>query len=226
VEHASRPRDPLRLSRRLWPSSFALCLACDWGGARQGSAEATQVPATALDPAGAVAEGGAAEPALSADGTARSGAACVTPRREPPPPVATPAAQCPADPETPPNLPSGQVRFSDAPGSPSVSVELAVDDTARTRGLMYRTAMDADRGMLFSWPREEPRSFWMRNTCIPLDMLFIAADGTIVGILEQVPTLNTAPRSVPCPAQHVLEVNAGWTRAHGVEPGQRVDLDT
>ncbi len=185
-----------------------------------------QVPSTALDRAGAVAEDGSADPALAADGTARSGAACVTPRREPPPPAAAPAMNCPADPETPPHLPMGQVRFSGAPGSPSVSVELAASDAARTRGLMYRTALGADRGMLFSWSREEPRSFWMRNTCIPLDMLFIAADGTIVGILEQVPTLNTLPRSVPCPAQHVLEVNAGWTRAHGIEPGQRVDLDT
>ena len=92
--------------------------------------------------------------------------------------------------------------------------------------LMYRTQLDADAGMLFSWDREQPRSFWMLNTCIPLDMLFIAADGTIVGILEQVPTMNTAPRGVPCAAQHVLEVNAGWTRQHGVVPGQKVSIES
>jgi uncharacterized membrane protein (UPF0127 family) len=91
---------------------------------------------------------------------------------------------------------------------------------------MYRTHLGADQGMLFSWEREEPRSFWMRNTCIPLDMLFIAKDGTVVGILEQVPTLNTLPREIPCPAQHVLELNAGWARQHGVEPGQHVDIET
>jgi uncharacterized membrane protein (UPF0127 family) len=107
-----------------------------------------------------------------------------------------------------------------------VSVELALDDASHTRGLMYRTQLDPDAGMLFSWSREQPRSFWMMNTCIPLDMLFIAADGTIVGILEQVPTLNTLPRGVPCAAQHVLEVNAGWTREHGVVPGQKVDIET
>jgi uncharacterized protein len=91
---------------------------------------------------------------------------------------------------------------------------------------MFRTKLDADAGMLFSWNKEQPRSFWMLNTCIPLDMLFIAADGTIVGILEQVPTLNTQPRGVPCAAAHVLEVNAGWTRLHGVAPGQKVDIET
>jgi uncharacterized protein len=123
-------------------------------------------------------------------------------------------------------LPTGQVRFVDAPSAPRVTVERALDDTTRARGLMYRTRLAADAGMLFSWNVEEPRSFWMLNTCIPLDMLFIAADGTIVGILEQVPTLNTLPRGVPCPAAHVLEVNAGWTRQHGIEPGQRVEFET
>jgi uncharacterized membrane protein (UPF0127 family) len=91
---------------------------------------------------------------------------------------------------------------------------------------MYRTSMDGDRGMLFSWEADAPRSFWMQNTCIPLDMLFIAADGTIAGILEQVPTLNTQPREVPCPVRHVLELNAGWARLHGVAPGQHVDFET
>lgn len=123
-------------------------------------------------------------------------------------------------------LPMGRVRFPDAPSAPSVSVERAETDAMRARGLMYRTSLDADAGMLFSWHEEEERSFWMRNTCIPLDMLFIAGDGTIVGILEQVPTLNTLPRGVPCPAMYVLEVNAGWTRQHGVTPGQRIEIET
>lgn len=140
--------------------------------------------------------------------------------------MAEPAARCPADPDGPLALPQGAVRFVDAPSAPRVSVERALDDAARARGLMYRTRLDADAGMLFSWDSESPRSFWMRNTCVPLDMLFIAADGTIVGILEQVPTLNTLPRAVPCPAQHVLEVNAGWTRQHGVAPGQKVEFET
>jgi len=162
----------------------------------------------------------------SASPAAATGDRCVTPLAEPPPPVAAPAARCPADPDGPLPLPQGAVRFADAPSAPRISVERALDDVARARGLMYRTRLDADAGMLFSWDTEAPRSFWMRNTCIPLDMLFIAADGTIVGILEQVPTLNTLPRGVPCPAKHVLEVNAGWTRQHGVVPGQKVEFET
>lgn len=89
---------------------------------------------------------------------------------------------------------------------------------------MYRTGMPVDTGMLFTFAAEEPRSFWMRNTCIPLDILFLDEQGTIVGILEQVPTLNTLPRHVPCPSKSVLELNAGWARAHGVEPGQSVTV--
>jgi uncharacterized membrane protein (UPF0127 family) len=87
---------------------------------------------------------------------------------------------------------------------------------------MYRTELEQDHGMLFSWNDEQPRSFWMHNTCIPLDMLFVAADSTIVGILEQLPTLNDEARSVTCPAAYVLELNAGWSRAHGIRPGQRI----
>jgi len=79
-------------------------------------------------------------------------------------------------------------------------------------------------GMIFVWQDERPRTFWMRNTCLPLDMLFLAKDGTIVGILEQVPTLNDRARSVGCPSAYVLEVNAGWTRKHGVTPGMKAQI--
>lgn len=157
---------------------------------------------------------------------ARPRAACVVPLAEPPPPAARPASRCPEDPVGDFDLPRGAVRFVEAAGKPEVSVELARDPRHRERGLMYRTRMGDGAGMLFSWSDERVRSFWMRNTCLPLDMLFIARDGTIVGILEQVPTLNEAPRSIPCPAMHVLEVNAGWVRAHGVRPGQKVVIDT
>jgi uncharacterized membrane protein (UPF0127 family) len=91
---------------------------------------------------------------------------------------------------------------------------------------MYRTEMPDDQGMLFSWESEQRRTFWMHDTCIPLDMLFIARDGTIVGILEEVPAMNDTPRAVPCPAAHVLEVNAGYTRAHGITPGQRLKIES
>jgi len=210
----------------------ALAFGCDLAGSRQAGSEKTTVPATSVaSPGGPGTEMGQRRGQQDVTGTvgARTAQApprCVVPRAEPAPAVVPVAAQCPPDPDAPPVLPGGQVRFSDAPSSPTVSVERAITDPARTRGLMYRTALGADQGMLFSWDRAEPRSFWMRNTCIPLDMLFIDGDGTVVGILEQVPTLNTLPRGVPCPAQHVLELNAGWARQHGVLPGQHVDFET
>jgi uncharacterized membrane protein (UPF0127 family) len=208
------------------PLAAVVGLGCDMAGPRHGPAEKTNAVATPAQPVG---HDSAAPPSRDADRGAAAGAAtdrCVVPRVEPPAPVASPAPRCPADPTGPLELPVGVVQFTDAPAAPRVVVELARDDAARTRGLMYRTRLDADAGMLFSWDGEQPRSFWMLNTCIPLDMLFIAGDGTIVGILEQVPTLNTAPRGVPCAAQHVLEVNAGWTRQHGVLPGQKVAFET
>jgi uncharacterized membrane protein (UPF0127 family) len=118
----------------------------------------------------------------------------------------------------------GRVTFEDAARKPRVDVELAQTDSNRQRGLMYRTRMGENEGMLFSWDAEAPRTFWMHNTCLPLDMLFIAKNGIIAGILEQVPVLNDDPRGIPCPVAHVLEVNAGWVRAHGVKPGQRVTI--
>jgi uncharacterized protein len=197
---------------------------CDMAGPRRGPAEKTNSgapqPAVAAEPPAPVSDGRPAPAGKPIPGR------CVLPRVEPPPTPANPAARCPPDPSGPLDLPRGAVQFTDAPSAPKIVVERALDDAARARGLMYRTQLDADAGMLFSWNEEEPRSFWMLNTCIPLDMLFIAADGTIVGILEQVPTLNTLPRAVPCAAAHVLEVNAGWTRQHGVLPGQKVDIES
>jgi hypothetical protein len=136
-----------------------------------------------------------------------------------------PAADCPAPDRPLGELRTGSLRFVDAKNAPVLRVERAETNDERMLGLMYRTAMDEDAGMVFSWPEEQPRSFWMKNTCLPLDMLFIDKDDFIVGILEQVPTLNEAPRRVACPASRVLEVNAGFCRRHGVAPGQRVAVD-
>lgn len=151
---------------------------------------------------------------------------CLVPLVEPAPPPSPPAEVCPPDPVAdPPSLPRARVVFPEAPGSPAVDVEWARTTSARQRGLMYRTSLGASDGMLFSWPDARPRSFWMHDTCLPLDMLFIASDGTITGILEQVPTLNDEPRGIPCPTQHVLEVNAGFTRAAGIRPGQQLRIE-
>lgn len=151
--------------------------------------------------------------------------ACLVPLPATPAPAAEPAAECPEDPGTNRTLDRGWVVFDEAPASPRVAVEHARTPASRQRGLMYRTSLGEDEGMLFTWPSEAVRSFWMRNTCLPLDMLFLSEEGVILGIVEQVPVLNDTPRSIPCPAAHVLEVNAGWCRAHGVEPGQHAAFD-
>jgi uncharacterized membrane protein (UPF0127 family) len=119
----------------------------------------------------------------------------------------------------------GWLTFPGAAGTPRIPVELAVGEDERERGLMYRRSLPEDQGMLFSWDDESDRAFWMHNTCIPLDMLFIAKDQTILGILEQVPAMNDSPRGIPCPVAHVLELNAGWTRAHGIVPGQKISVE-
>lgn len=146
-----------------------------------------------------------------------------------PPPA--PPGRCPASPDRPPELPRAAVTFPDAtsardggakPVAIDVEIAAAPDETAR--GLMYRTHMAEDQGMLFRLGERADHTFWMRNTCIPLDMMFIEDDGTIVGIAEGVPTLSDATTSVGCPSTHVLEVNAGWSRRHGVAPGQKVSL--
>jgi len=158
--------------------------------------------------------------------TPSSKAVCVIPMATEPPRRAPNALHCPADPQGPSELAHGYVVFPDAPGSPRLNVELARSEPEKARGLMYRTKLPDAQGMLFSWGgAEEPRMFWMRNTCIPLDMMFITRDGTIAGILEQVPTLNDEPRGVPCPAAYVLEVNAGWSRAHGIQSGTMVHFE-
>lgn len=105
----------------------------------------------------------------------------------------------------------------------TVKVEIARTEDETARGLMYRTSMPEAEGMIFAMDRRE-HTFWMRDTCLPLDMMFIDRDGTIVGIEESVPVLNDANRTVGCESTHVLEVNAGWSRRHGVKPGMKVRL--
>ncbi|MCI0437410.1 MAG: DUF192 domain-containing protein, partial [Gemmatimonadetes bacterium] len=105
-----------------------------------------------------------------------------------------------------------------------VALEVVNTPATRERGMMYRTALAEDHGMLFVFPDEVVRSFWMKNTLIPLDMLFIARDGRIVGIAADAVPLSMASRSVGQPSLYVLEVNGGWAARHGVRAGDRVEF--
>jgi len=104
-------------------------------------------------------------------------------------------------------------------------VEVAEQPPARMRGLMYRRSLGEDQGMLFVFDQRRVQRFWMKNTCLPLDMLFIDRDGLIVGIEENIPTLNERTYQVGCPSTFVLEMNAGWARRHGVRAGQQARFE-
>ena len=106
--------------------------------------------------------------------------------------------------------PNGQHRFT---------IELADTPGERARGLMYRRNMRTDHGMLFDFQVEQPVAFWMKNTPLPLDMLFIDATGTVVQIeADTVPFSETPVPSVQ-PVQAVLELNAGTSQSLGIAPG-------
>jgi uncharacterized membrane protein (UPF0127 family) len=103
-----------------------------------------------------------------------------------------------------------------------VRVEVVQTPEARAKGLMYRRHLDEDAGMLFLFEEAQPLTFWMRNTYIPLDMIFISSDWKIVGIVEKATPLTDTPRSVFGLSQYVLEVNAGFSFRHGLSAGNEV----
>ena len=107
-------------------------------------------------------------------------------------------------------------------GTHRFQVELAAEEAERSRGLMFRRELPEGRGMLFDFQREQELGFWMRNTYIPLDMIFIRADGTIRRIAANTEPLSE--RLVPSggPARYVLEVIGGTARKLGIEPGDKV----
>ena len=101
-------------------------------------------------------------------------------------------------------------------------VELADDPQERARGLMFRREMADEHGMLFDFGAEEPASFWMANTYIPLDMIFIKADGTIESIAERTTPLSQRSVTSNGPVRYVLEINGGLSDELGIEPGDKV----
>jgi uncharacterized membrane protein (UPF0127 family) len=148
-----------------------------------------------------------------------------TPEAAPAPVSRGPAANCPRDPGGAGMLRTVTIGVPEATaGATKIAAEVATHEEDRERGLMYRTSMPEDHGMIFDMQEHSIHRFWMRNTCIPLDMLFVERDGLVVGILENVPTMNDDERAVLCPSSYVLEMNAGWARRHGVRAGQRLTL--
>ena len=107
-------------------------------------------------------------------------------------------------------------------GEKTFTVEMAETPGQQSTGLMFRTAMASDRGMLFTYKKPQTVSMWMKNTYIPLDMIFIAGDGTVHHIVR-----NTVPQSLKTIDSNgsvtaVLELNAGTADRIGLKPGDKV----
>jgi uncharacterized protein len=155
--------------------------------------------------------------------TAAGGAAC----RKPSGDDAAPGGAVPQRSDAGgPVLPTGAVVLHPVEGAAlRVRVEFALTDETRQRGLMFRNQLDADAGMLFVFP-PPPRHqvFWMRNTLIPLDMIFIDGALRVVGVAEQAQPLTETPRQVAGESQYVLEVNGGFARQTGIGPGARIEI--
>src|SRR5262249_24035919 len=101
-------------------------------------------------------------------------------------------------------------------------VEMASTPEEQAKGLMYRRELPEGQGMLFDFHHEQPTSFWMKNTYIPLDMIFIRADGRILRIAENAVPLSEALVPSGGPVRAVLEVNGGTAKKLGIAPGDRV----
>jgi uncharacterized membrane protein (UPF0127 family) len=104
----------------------------------------------------------------------------------------------------------------------TVKVEVARSDAETQRGLMYRERLDDGRGMLFLFREPRKMVFWMRNTYIPLDMIFITPAKSVLGVVESAQPLTDDPRSVDGISQYVLEVPGGWAAKNRIAPGTPV----
>jgi uncharacterized membrane protein (UPF0127 family) len=136
---------------------------------------------------------------------------------------------CPRDPDIkshPKLFGKARLRFKKENGekTPDFRVETATSPEARTHGLMYRKKMGSLEGMIFDFHSSQPLSFWMHNTCLPLDMIFIGENRKVAGVVTA-PPLNDEPRSVPGDHRWVVELNAGAAKKYGITEGAELLLN-
>ena len=108
-------------------------------------------------------------------------------------------------------------------GRETFTLEVADDEAETQRGLMYRQSMPQDAGMIFVFPREEQRGFWMKNTYIPLDILYVNAAGRVVSIRQMQPEDKT-PVPSGAPAKYAIELNQGAAARTGVQVGNVLEI--
>jgi len=147
-----------------------------------------------------------------------------TPTQPAKPPQGAPAAtpKCPADPAPQLNgtlYGHGKAAFVTPDGARhELDVELADSDDAQERGLMYRTSIADTAGMVFTFATPHHAVFWMKNTCIPLDMVFVDESNRVIGVVTA-PPLNEEPREVPGFSKYVVELGAGVAQKNGIALG-------
>lgn len=118
-----------------------------------------------------------------------------------------------------------QTENPDGSKSPKIQVELAYEEATRTKGLMYRKTMAEDEGMLFLFPFEAERAFWMKNTYLALDIIYFDREFKVVSISKNARPHTTTPRKSDGMAQYVLEVNAGLADKWGLTKGSKLVVE-
>jgi uncharacterized membrane protein (UPF0127 family) len=111
-------------------------------------------------------------------------------------------------------------------GKQHFTIELAISPAQQQQGLMFRRSLAPDAGMLFVFPQVQTATFWMKNTLLPLDMLFIAADGRIADMHELAVPLSEANINSKVPVKAVLELNGGTVKRLGIKDGDVVHQTT
>lgn len=143
------------------------------------------------------------------------------------PPAPALAAQAPAaQPATeagrPQHLPTETLTFRTAHGPRTFRVQVADTDATRELGLMFVRAMPQAEGMVFDFPAAGPQAFWMHNTYIPLDIVYVGPDGRVLSIAKQAKPLDDSPLPSGGSARAVVELNGGVADKLGIAPGDRV----
>ena len=110
-------------------------------------------------------------------------------------------------------------------GELAVNTEIVDTWPKIEKGLMFRQNLPPDDGMLFLMPEEQEWPFWMRNTLIPLDMIFIGKDMLVAGVVENAAPRTDTQRTIHLPSLYVLEANGGWAAAHLVAAGTNVRFE-
>lgn len=127
----------------------------------------------------------------------------------------------------PPFVKEGELEFLKSDGKSAIKVidvEIADNDDERTQGLMYRKSMDDTKGMLFIFQKEEIQSFWMKNTIMSLDIMYVNSKKEIVKMYKNTTPFSENSIRSDKPATYVVEVAAGFTDRYGIKEGDKINF--